>query len=255
MPSRPKRLRVCTDVILPPELQGEAQLIAMEENPANVMPPAGGLDGRALELALLTEKKWPPGRVLRVRFLGGHPELQQKVAAVAQQWSQFANIKFEFGDDPEAEIRIAFMQGKGSWSAVGTDARILQFFPRDQPTMNFGWLTSASTDDEISRVVLHEFGHALGCIHEHLSPASGIQWNVPAVLDHYKRTNGWNEAKTRFNVLDRYSASVSQFTEFDPESIMVYAIPKELTLDGFEVKSNKTLSETDKAFIGTAYPF
>ena len=64
------------------------------------------------------------------------------------------------------------------------------------------------------------------------------------------------EATTRFNVLDRYGTDkVSQFTEFDPKSIMVYAIPKELTLDGFEVRSNTSLSDTDKKFIGTVYPF
>jgi len=235
---------------LPPELRGEAQLRAMEENPSNV-PPVGE-SGRALELALLKKKLWKPGRVLRVRFLGGHPDLQQKVAAVAQQWSQFANIRFKFVEDPEAEIRVAFMQGKGSWSYLGTDALGV---PLNQPTMNYGWLTSQTPDKEISRVVLHEFGHALGCIHEHLSPANGIKWNVPAVLEYFKKTNGWDEAQTRFNVLDRYGADVSQFTAFDSKSIMVYAIPKELTLDGFSVMSSNALSETDKTFIGNIYSF
>ncbi len=252
----PKALRVCTDISLPPELRGEAQLRAMEENPANVAPPPDDLDGRALELALFTKKLWKPGRVLRVRFLGGNPELQQKVAAVAQQWSQFANIRFDFGNDPAAEIRVAFIPGKGSWSAVGTDSLGFLGVLTNRPTMNFGWLTNASSAEEISRVVLHEFGHALGCIHEHLSPASGIKFNVPEVFKYFKKTNGWDEATTRFNVLDRYGTDkVTQFTEFDPKSIMVYAIPKELTLDGFEVRSNTSLSDTDKKFIGTVYPF
>jgi len=44
------------------------------------------------------------------------------------------------------------------------------------PTMNFGWLNEDSDEDEYSRVVLHEFGHSLSCIHEHQHPANGIPW-------------------------------------------------------------------------------
>ena len=47
--------------------------------------------------------------------------------------------------------------------------------------MNLGWLTAATPDEEYSRVVVHEFGHALGCIHEHQSPAATFQWNKEAV--------------------------------------------------------------------------
>ena len=47
--------------------------------------------------------------------------------------------------------------------------------------MNYGWLTPDSDDDELRRVVLHEFGHALGLIHEHQNPEGGIEWNEPAV--------------------------------------------------------------------------
>jgi serralysin len=43
-----------------------------------------------------------------------------------------------------------------------------------KPTMNYGWMTPDSSDDEVHRVVAHEFGHALGLIHEHQNPDTPI---------------------------------------------------------------------------------
>jgi hypothetical protein len=94
--------------------------------------------------------------------------VQEKVEHYASQRSQYANIRFEFfADDPDAEIRISFQQS-GSWSAVGTDALVEEYFPKTEPTMNFGWLKPGLAEEEYLGVVLHEFGHALGMIHEHL---------------------------------------------------------------------------------------
>ena len=49
--------------------------------------------------------------------------------------------------------------------------------------MNYGWFDSETTDDEYRRVVLHEFGHALGLAHEHQSPGVAIPWNEQKVYD------------------------------------------------------------------------
>jgi serralysin len=43
--------------------------------------------------------------------------------------------------------------------------------------MNYRWLTPGTLNDEYSCVVLHEFGHALGCPHEHQHPEYDIDWN------------------------------------------------------------------------------
>src|SRR5262249_20448428 len=145
---------------------------AVAENPANKSP---------FEAAVATSKLWKPGRTLRVRFLDGETEVQQKVQLFARQWGEFANITFAFGTDPKAEIRISFLEN-GSWSALGTDCLVEEWYPQTKPTMNFDWLTRASTDTDYSSVVLHEFGHALGLIHEHQTPAEGIQWNREAVI-------------------------------------------------------------------------
>ena len=72
-------------------------------------------------MALSTGKKWKNGRTLQVGFMNGHREVQAKVKAYAQQWSQFANIRLDFVSGPDAEVRISFQPGDGSWSYIGTD--------------------------------------------------------------------------------------------------------------------------------------
>ncbi len=241
-------VRACIDRVLPLDLREEARRVAVLENPAN------GRDADAPELALEVAKKWKPGRTLRVRFLEGDPVVQQRVAQAAMAWTRHANIHLDFVDSGDAEIRIAF-RDDGSWSAVGTDALVTRFFRRNEPTMNFGWLDAGSSDLEVASVVLHEFGHALGCIHEHQSPAGGIVWNKDQVYaDLSGPPNNWDRATIDFNMFQKYDAGQTQFSAFDPDSIMLYAFPASWTKTGGSTKENTALSATDKSFIASAYP-
>jgi serralysin len=252
-----KLIKVCVDQMFEThEDVLQAMDLAVEENPANLLDAhqklAVGQPPEARKLALLIGKKWKPGGTLRVRFLDGDPQVQDKVEQVAHQWSDFANIKFDFGTHQGAQIRISFAH-EGSWSYIGTDALSPRILP-DQPTMNFGWLDPGDPDDEYNRVVLHEFGHALGCVHEHSHPQHDIPWNKEKVYAYYAR-HGWSKEKVDRNLFRKYSRTQTQFSAFDPKSIMIYSIPKELTDGIFEVAWNQELSAMDKAFIGTAYPF
>lgn len=202
---------------------------------------------------LAVTKKWANGKVLRVHFLGGNAAVQQKVKQYAKKWEDHANIKFDFVNDPKAEIRVGFVLDGTSWSALGTDALNKNFFPAGAPTMNYGWLTPTSDEDEFSRVIVHEFGHCLGCIHEHQNPAGKIPWNKDAVYRYYEQ-RGWNKARVDQNLFRKYDQNQTQFTAFDKASIMLYPIPKELTDGKMEVGWNRQLSATDKQFIGQLYP-
>jgi serralysin len=211
--------------------------------------------GRSTEgsrAALLDAARWPTGTTISIKFLEGDAGLQQRVKDVANGWTSLANLGFDFRNAGDTDMRIAFQQGKGSWSYLGTVCRQI---PQDEPTMNYGWLTPDSPDDVLRRVVLHEFGHALGLIHEHQNPQGGIQWNRDAVIrDLSGPPNNWSLETIEFNIFQRNSLSEVTATSVDKASIMMYVIPQSWTLDGFSSDLNSELSVQDKEFIRTAYP-
>lgn len=195
--------------------------------------------------------KWEPGDIITARFFGGSAALQKRVRDLAREWEQYANLTLSFVDAGPALIRIAFVQGNGSWSYIGTDCKRIA---DDRPTMNYGWLTDASTDDEVRRVVLHEFGHAIGLIHEHQNPTGGIRWNKPAVIhDLSGPPNNWSPATIENNMFRKYDDVVA--SQVDSTSIMMYPIPASWTEGGyFSAGLNSGLSDTDKQMAGEIYP-
>ncbi|MDP9343479.1 MAG: peptidase [Actinomycetota bacterium] len=201
---------------------------------------------------MLTGYMWfKTGKTLRVRFLDGDPAVQARIPRFAEAWSQYANITFQFGNDPDAEIRISF-QDPGSWSWIGTQCLSIA---KDQPTMNFGWLTPDTADDEYSRVVTHEFGHSIGCIHEHQNPVAGIPWDKPVVYQYYEGPpNNWTQLEVDVNLFQRYDKTITQYSTFDPTSIMEYPIPAQFTDGELVVGLNEVLSDMDKQFIAGQYP-
>jgi hypothetical protein len=236
-----RRLDICFDAYPAGERFDPAQL-----------PSPVDLDATSSqELALAWRKQWQPGQELRIRFLDGDRALHDKVMHISREWLRHANLAFAFGNQPDAEIQISFA-GSGYWSLIGTDAMTRE--KASTPTMQLGGFTASSDPIEMRGTVLHEFGHAIGCIHEQASPAAAIKWNEPAVYTFYREWQGWDDETIFRNVLQRYGAAEAVFTEHDPSSIMQYPVPKELTTNGFEVGWNNELSDRDIAFISKMYP-
>jgi serralysin len=203
--------------------------------------------------ALLKAAKWAPGDTIRIAFLDGTDQQKALVKQYAEEWVEdLANLQFSWVNDPaQSDIRISF-QYKGSWSVLGTTC---QNVPKNQPTMNFGWLTPTVAAPEAKRVILHEFGHALGLIHEHQNPLGGIQWNKPAVIaDLSGPPNNWDLATIEHNMFKPYDEAAVNGTLLDKESIMLYPIPASWTTGGFSAGSNKELSSTDRDLIKSEYP-
>lgn len=254
-------MRICFERIIPDELDPE---IAVRRNMRAVMAETGGRK-RSLNaeehhsvarMAVVISKKWPVGSVLKCRFLDGSSKMRKKVEAVAHGWEKYANLKLKFITAGPAEIRISFYADSGSWSAVGRDALNSQYFPLYQPTMNYGWLRDNTEDEEYSRVVLHEFGHALGVIHEHQSPKFDRTWNEAAVMRYFAGPpNYWTPADIRYNVLDKYSPRGIAATRYDPKSIMLYSFDGRLFSDNRgPTNSNSNLSKLDIKMINRMYP-
>jgi hypothetical protein len=226
--------------------------VAVEERVDNVriMPllAAHGVQRAAVEKL----KLWDNGRKLRVKFLDGVPAVQEKVAAIAKEWEAIANLSLNFVSGGASDIRISFAEQGFSWSTVGTDARTV---PPSKATMNYGWLEPDTSLREYQRVVRHEFGHALGMIHEHQNPAAlgQIPWDKPKVYAHYAQ-QGWSKADVDFNLFAVYSEDSTNHSAFDPTSIMEYAVPDSLTVGTYSIGWNTTFSPTDIAFMRRQYP-
>lgn len=224
-------LKICHDRLLPRDFARPQHTIRIGEGPARAIAIARSL--------------WVNGSNLRVRFMGGTPAQQALAKEQAQWWTQHANLTFEFNNAPDAEIRITFDDEDGAWSFIGTDC---QSIPRNQPTMNLGFLDGGTA--------AHEFGHAIGLAHEHQNPAGGIEWNEEVVIrDLMGAPNEWTIEQIRHNVLNKYSADQIRGTKFDQDSIMLYFFPDTWVKSGKGTKANEVLSELDKAFIASAQAY
>lgn len=223
-------LRICIDRILPSDLR------RLNRPEFSAATPSAHI----ARMALFRAKKWPVGATLKVRFLGGTSAQQDIVRQFAPEWSEYANLKLNFTNASDAELRITFDANLGAWSYIGTDALNI---PQNTATMNFGWQDKA--------VVLHEFGHAIGLIHEHQSPFGGIKWNRDAVIrDLSGPPNEWDLQTIEHNIFATYNKTLLNGTELDKFSIMMYRIPASWTTDGFSTEFNGELSPIDRSFIG-----
>ena len=256
-----RRTHICFERIIPDELDAEQHVRRALRN--EMMASVAGNQklnasdvAHVARMAVVTSKKWGSGFTLRCRFLDGSAKMQKKVRLLAKGWEKFANVKLKFVAKGPEEVRISFYADAGSWSAVGRDALNTAYFPVHQPTMNFGWVRDDSDTVEDKAVILHEFGHALGCIHEHQAPTFDRKWNQAAVMKYFQGPpNFWDADAIKSNVLSKYSPKGIKATKFDPESIMLYAFDAELFSDGRgPTNENVQLSVTDQAMIKEMYP-
>ncbi len=199
------------------------------------------------------DKLWKKGTELKVRFLQGQPQLHERTLKAAQSWLvngvQLGLRQAQSGE--AADIRIAFDPGGGSWSYVGTDSKTIR---PSQPTMNLGWAALDTPEQDFSSVVIHEFGHALGLLHEHNHPGARIEWDKPAVYaDLTGDPNYWDKPTIDSNVFAKFDAGKVITTNFDSVSVMIYTVPPHWTTNGKSFMPSWKLSAGDAATIKKLY--
>lgn len=102
------------------------------------------------------------GTTIRYAFVNGPNRgtdaQRQKVKEAIEEWTWYANVKFELVDISTAQVKIAFDPDphNGSWSLVGREC--LKAWPEDAATMNLGWVDKWSDrlEENERAPILHE---------------------------------------------------------------------------------------------------
>ena len=138
---------------------------------------------------------WNNGQKIYVRFLSGSNKLQNKIKIFAKEWEKYANISFIFILNGNSNVRINLDSTGGHNSLIGTLANSKS---QSEKTMNLD-TADFINDHSMKRIVLHEFGHVLGLLHEHFSPISGISWNRAAVYKDLFKSVAWDSTAVYTN--------------------------------------------------------
>lgn len=173
---------------------------------------------------------------------------KRKIIDIANEWSIHADISFiRTNDIKKSDIRVMFGKYSGYSSYIGNEAD--KYINR--PTMALGELDKEVNEDKTRSIVLHEFGHALGLLHEMHNPDNPIKWDTVKVYSYFKEYHNMGKAEVDKQVLGQIENT--EHSLFDSLSIMTYPIPKKLTLNNISIPMVTELSETDKHRITIYY--
>lgn len=189
------------------------------------------------------DKYWPNGSLIYIYLQEGFEQEEEFIQALDEVFS-YCNLAYQIvSNRMNADIRVGFNPGIGSWSYLGTDALGIS---KLEDTMNIGWVSYTT--------YLHEICHAIGAMaHEHQNPELDFEWDEDAIFaDLSGPPNYWTLEDVKVNITNPVVGVDA--TGFDPSSIMLYSIPDHWVKDGYGFASNSQLSKTDKEWLRKLYP-
>lgn len=226
-----------------------AYTAAINENPANAGTHSAP-GSRRKRSVINYSKLWANGRTLKIAFMDA-PDADLKAAIIkaACKWLPYINLKFEFVDDLKGDIRIATRNNNNS-SVLGTDALLIH---PDHPTMNLGVKPEHA---DFETIVVHEFGHVLGALHEHQHPQANIPWDKPKVYAFYRNRemNPLTREQVDRNLFASFDTLDPLYTNYDRRSIMHHPVSNDLTIGNWQVPINRKISKKDKQLMKLLYP-
>ena len=278
----------CTEKYLPSSVHRDSQ--SLQQIAARSLLKSGRLrisrkDLRShmdkLKAAFIETTVWKKDPI-NIGFLGGSQHQKDWVKHIVETKLQpFIKTKLAFADPSQSDIRINFKSGDGAWSYIGNQANSI---PKNQHTMNLGWIDDdqnyngqrnessfpggVSPYKNTGHVIIHEFGHALGMIHEHQNPKENpIIWNRDVVINDLKSSNGWDEAQIEINMFKKYGDAVRcdageteyctadnvNGSQYDKSSVMHYFFSPTWIQNKLDIPYNTKLSPLDVQWLQKYY--
>ena len=195
-----------------------------------------------------TQDLWPQGSTLNISLFDMPEKAKEYIKKNINLWQPYTNLKFNFINTNDGDIRISGKDdGSGNWSAIGTQAKLRPLY---EPTMHIDLVQTA---DMLNHSIRHEFGHALGLLHEHQHPDNDIQWDKEKLYSEVEKL-GHTKQVTDENFITPPDPKTITTSGYDSKSVMHYKVPPEVTTNGTGVDFNEDISEGDKQFIALLYP-
>jgi len=227
--------------------------------------PASGAQLDQMRAELKVNYLWPVGTTLKIGFSSRTTiEERNKIkSAVDHHLKPYVNLGWEW-DVPtrEANIRVDVTPELRLDSQIGRLSSVDDLAPLPNAPVGFEGCSKCSmklnktavslmsdNGQEGAGPVLHEFGHALGMVHE-IQKDDDITWLPEELLfDNPGQSMEWVNSK----LLPAVRSGSTNGSSFDKDSMMSYAFMANTNTQGISSKFNEVPSVRDKAWLIQTY--